>query len=158
MIKKLLLILFLVTTSVSYVNAAKDNNQTNLKDGGKTVMNDTTLKDYEAVKNILNKYLEAGRAGKSSVLRPYVHENALMYGRTNSELSGGSIEALFTYLDTNPAAKEMKAEITSIDIAEGIAYGKVESDNWNGARFTDMFLLVKDGNDWKILTKTFFTH
>lgn len=53
---------------------------------------------------------------------------------------------------------EMVAEITTIDIAGDVAYAKVESDNWHGERYTDMFLLVRDGDTWKLLTKVFHTH
>lgn len=158
MMKIFLSLLVFAVFTVNSANAAKNETQSDLYNGGISAMNETKIQDYEAVKDTLNKYIEAGRAGKSSILHPYVHKDALMFGRTNGELSGGSIEELFVYLDTHPAAKEMKAEITTIDIAEGIAYAKIESNNWNGANFTDMFLLVKDGKDWKILTKTYYTH
>lgn len=49
----------------------------------------------------------------------------------------------------------MEADITSVDIAGNIAYARVESNNWHGARFSDMFLLLKVNGDWKILIKVF---
>ena len=155
--KKVLLTLFCAVTAIYSASAAPNATQPNLNKG-ETAMTKTSVKDYEAVKAVLNKYLDAGREGKSDILRPYVHKDALMFGRAGGKLEGGSIDNLFAYLDSHPAAKELEAEITEIDIVEGIAHAKVESDNWNGARFTDMFLLVKDGNDWKILTKTFYAH
>ncbi len=125
---------------------------------GEITMQETKVSDFEAVKSALNKYLEAGKQGKSSVLRPAVYRDAIMYSAAGGKVEGGSIDALFDYLDGNPAAPEIEAEITAVDIAGNIAYVKVESDKWHGARYTDMFLLVKEGNDWKILTKVFHTH
>ncbi len=125
---------------------------------GEITMQETEVSDYEAVKAALNKYLKAGKQGKSSVLRPAVYKDAIMYSAAGGKVEGGSIDALFDYIDGNPAAPEIEAEITATDIAGNIAYAKVESDKWHGARYTDMFLLVKDGNEWKILTKVFHTH
>ncbi len=121
-------------------------------------MNEIKVSDYEAVKATLNKYLEAGKQGKSEILRPAVYKDAIMYSAPNEKVEGGSINALFDYLDNNPAAPAIEAEITSVDIAGNIAYTKVESNNWHGARYTDMFLLVKENGEWKILTKVFHTH
>ncbi len=81
-----------------------------------------------------------------------------MYSTPNGKVEDGSIRALFEYLDSNPAVTELEADIAAVEIAGNIAYAKIESNNWHGARYTDMFLLVKEGNDWKILTKVFHTH
>jgi len=156
MMKKLLF-LFLAMFAVSSANAAENKPQPNLNERINT-MNETSVKDFEAVKKALNNYLEAGRKGDSKILQPSAYKDAIMYSAPNGKVEGGSIKALFDYLDGNPAAPELEADITAVDIAGNIAYAKVESNNWHGARYTDMFLLVKDGNEWKILTKVFHTH
>ncbi len=115
-----------------------------------------SVKDYQAVKETLNKYLEAGKQGKSEIMKPAFHKDAIMYTSADGNVSGGAIQGLFDYIDNNPAAPEIKAEITSIEIAGNIAYAQVESDNWHGERFSDMFLLLKDNGDWKIITKVFY--
>lgn len=117
-----------------------------------------SVKDYQAVKETLNKYLEAGKQGKSEIMKPAFHKDAIMYTSADGNVSGGAIQDLFDYIDNNPAAPEIKAEITSIEIAGNIAYAQVESDNWHGERFSDMFLLLKDNGDWKIITKVFYTN
>lgn len=117
-----------------------------------------SVNDYQAVKDTLNKYLEAGKKGKSEIMKQAFHKDAIMYNADNGEINGGKIKALFDYIDNNPAAPEIEAEITSIDIAGNIAYARVESNNWHGARFSDMFLLLKDNGVWKILTKVFYTN
>lgn len=121
-------------------------------------MTTTSIKDFEAVKRALNNYLEAGRKGESKILRPSTYKDAIMYGVSEGKVSGGSIESLFEYIDNNAAATQLEAEITAVDIVGNIAYAKVESNNWHGVRYTDMFLLVKEDGNWKILTKVFHTH
>lgn len=153
MLKKILFMvaIFGMFAMPSYAADINPNN-------GENTMTDTSVKDYEAVKVALNKYLEAGKQGKSEVMKPAFHKDAIMYTSAKGEISGGAIQGLYDYIDGNPAAPEIEAEITAIDIAGTVAYARVESNNWHGARFSDMFLLVKEGNEWKILTKVYYTH
>lgn len=152
MLKK---ILFLAILGISITSANAADISVNNDKGDKSMV---SVNDYQAVKDTLNKYLEAGKKGKSEIMKQAFHKDAIMYNADNGEINGGEIKALFDYIDNNPAAPEIEAEITSIDIAGNIAYARVESNNWHGARFSDMFLLLKDNGVWKILTKVFYTN
>lgn len=154
--KKILFLCFALLTA-SVVNAANNEMSVNLCKGS-IAMKEVSVKDYEAVKKALNNYLEAGRKADSRILKSSVYKDAIMYSADEGKVDGGSINSLFEYLDNNPPATELEADITSVDVAGNIAYAKVESDKWHGARYTDMFLLVKENNEWKILTKVFHTH
>ena len=154
---KKILFLCLALLTASVVNAANNEMSVNLCKGS-IAMKEVSVKDYEAVKKALNNYLEAGRKADSRILKSSVYKDAIMYSADEGKLDGGSINSLFEYLDNNPPATELEADITSVDVAGNIAYAKVESDKWHGARYTDMFLLVKENNEWKILTKVFHTH
>lgn len=114
--------------------------------------------DLNGVKQAIDDYINAGKQGRADILRPSVYKDAIIYSAPNGTVSGGSMETLFEFLDGNPAATGMRAAITAVDIAGDIAYAKVESDNWHGNRYTDMFLLVRDGAKWKLLAKVFHTH
>ncbi len=120
--------------------------------------NSTPVQEYEAIRKVIGLYVEAGLQAKSEIMKPAFHQEAIMYGFGGGQLSGGPIQGLFDYIDGNPKAANLKAEITTIDIVGDIAHVRAESDDWNGARYSDMFLLVKDNGQWKILTKTFYTH
>lgn len=148
-------ILFLVIFGISITSTNAADIRINNDKGDKSMV---SVSDYQAVKNTLNKYLEAGKKGKSEIMKSAFYKDAIMYNADNGNINGGAIKALFDYIDANPAAPEIEAEITSIDIAGNIAYAKVESNNWHGARFSDMFLLLKDNGTWKILTKAFYTN
>lgn len=156
MFKKLFILAAMYGIFIS--SSAASEIQTTTPQQGEKVMTETTVNDYEAVKKAINQYLEAGKKGKSEVMKSAFHKDAIMYTSANSEISGGAIQNLFDYIDSNPAAPEIEAQITAVDIAGTIAYARVESNNWHGARFSDMFLLLKEGNEWKIITKTYFTH
>ena len=114
--------------------------------------------EYEAIRKVMNLYIEAGREAKSDIMKPAFHKDAIMYGVAGTEAKGGPIQNLYDLVDGGPKAVELKAEITTIDIADNIAHVRLEADNWNGARYTDMFLLLKDKGDWKIITKVFLDH
>lgn len=114
--------------------------------------------DYAAIRNVLNSYIQSGIQGKSDIAKPAFHADAIIYGSAGGKVNGGPIQGLFDIIDGGPPAKDMNAEITNIDIVENIAHVRVESDNWNGARYSDMFLLLKENDTWKIITKTFYVH
>lgn len=118
----------------------------------------SSFNDYEAIRNVMNLYIEAGRQAKSEIMKPAFHKDAIIYGTSGAEVTGGPIQGLFDYVDAKPKAAGLQAEITAIDIANNIAHVRVESNNWNGARYSDMFLLLKDGDGWKIITKVYFNH
>ncbi len=155
MFKKLLLLAMMFAMFENQALAIENNSNSNQ---GENVMIETSVNDYEAVKAELNKYLQAGIQGKSEIMKPAFHKDAIMYTSDTGNISGGTIQGLYDYIDGNPAAPEIKAEITAIDIAGTIAYARIESENWHGARFSDMFLLLKEGNEWKIITKVYYTH
>lgn len=136
---------------------AKDKKDNNLSQQRSTKV-ETNLSDYQAIRDSLNLYIEGGRQGKSSIMKIAFHPQAVMYGHVDGKLVGGPIQILFDGIDNAPAAKNLKADVTKIDIAGKIAQAQVESRDWSGASYTDMFQFVKDGSEWKILVKEYHTH
>ena len=114
--------------------------------------------DYAAIRQVVGLYIQSGKEGKSEIMQPAFHKDAIIYGVEKGVISGGPIQELFNFIDKHPEAKELNAEITAVDIAGTIACVRVESDKWHGARYSDMFLLLKDKEGWKIITKVFHTH
>lgn len=144
-------------TVVGAIELNKLNNNQQRSEKMETIRTD--LSDYEGVKHALGLYIEAGKQGKSSIMKESFLPQAVMYGHDEKgKLIGGPIQSLFDIIDNNPPAKNLKAEITKVEIAGLIAQAQVESYDWNGARYTDMFQLVKDGSQWKVLVKEYHTH
>lgn len=147
----------LFATSAGIVNAAPTNAAVSPKPAIQAAAK-IEMADYAAIRHVLGLYIDGGRQGKSAVMKPAFHTNAVMRGGPGNSVDGGPIQGLFDYIDSHPAASGLNAEITKIEVQNQIAYARIESDNWNGARFSDMFLLIKDKGEWKILTKIFHQH
>lgn len=118
-------------------------------------MSKSYFEDYTAIRKVMEQYAESAREGKSSIMQKVFDKNAIMYSQSEGKISGGPIQALFDGIDSRPPSKDVEVEITSIQVYETIANARVESRNWGGASYSDMFLLIKDGQDWKIITKIY---
>lgn len=114
--------------------------------------------DIQAIRKVMDYYIQGGIQGKSDIMKKAFHADAIMYGQHEGKLAGGPIQNLYDFIDNAPPAKDLKGEVTCIDVHGTVAIVKVEARDWNGASFSDRFLLVKDGNDWKILTKVYHTN
>ncbi|MGJ7903118.1 nuclear transport factor 2 family protein [Lysobacter sp. 1R34A] len=120
---------------------------------------EASVEDYAAIRRVLERYLQAGREGNSELMRAAFLPQATIHGlAADGSLSGGPIRSLFDYIDSAPAARQLQAQIVSIEIVGTIAQARVESDQWNGARYSDLFQLLKLGGEWKILSKIYHTH
>ena len=118
----------------------------------------TARKDGAAVRAALDSYIDAGRQGRSGIMRDAFLPQATIYGHgADGTLSGGPIATLFDYVDTHSPATELEAHVVSIEIFGTIAQARVESSNWHGARYTDLFQLLKVDGEWKILSKIYDT-
>jgi hypothetical protein len=49
---------------------------------------------------------------------------------------------------------ESSYELTSINVAEDVATVRIESQ-FGTAKFADIFAMVKDGDQWKIVSKVY---
>lgn len=113
------------------------------------------VSDYEAVINVVSKYTEGCKEGKSEIMKPAFTENALMYGYLNGQLYHGSIEALYGAVDQFGPAPESKTRIDVLSIEGTAATVRVILEDWHGIAFTDFHNLLKMDGEWKIVAKVF---
>src|SRR5262245_53582877 len=59
-------------------------------------------------------------------------------------------------LTRTPQPRGSKPRMVSIDIIDTIAAVRLELDDWNGHRYTDLF--IKANGEWKIMNKAFHQH
>lgn len=118
----------------------------------------TSADDRDAIMRTLQIYIDGGKSGKSTDMKPAFHDGATIHGYVGPDLFGGPIQVLFDWVDENDPATELKSNITNIDIAGTIATARVELDNWTGHKFTDMFTLLKTDGEWQIISKVFYLH
>ncbi len=123
-------------------------------------MNDLSpdLRQREAITKTLQHYIDGARSGKGDDMKPAFHKDATIFGYAGSDLFGGPIQQLFEWSDQNGPAAELQARIASIDLAKTVATVRLELTNLKGARYTDMFTLLKIDGEWKIMSKVFHLH
>ena len=112
-------------------------------------------KDLESISSVIESYVEGGRKGEASIMRTAFHKNATIHGLANGNLFGGPIQIMFDWVNENPPATKLKAEIVNIDLANTVATARVELSDWNGAKYTDQFTLLKENDAWSITSKVF---
>lgn len=101
----------------------------------------------------LDLYCEASVKGDSKIAEPAFAPTATMSYAEDGKLVSVPIKALFDYYDqTGP--QPASYEITSCNVATDVAIVSIDS-KFGGTRFADMFTLVKDGGDWKIISKIY---
>ena len=114
--------------------------------------------DYEAITNILNRYIDGARSGRGEDMKPAFHRDATVFGYVGGELFAGPIQQLFDWNDENGPATGLRAWIASIDVVDTVATVRLELENWTGHRFTDLFTLLSVDGQWRIMNKVFHLH
>ncbi len=120
------------------------------------------ISDYDGIVAAMDHYLEGVRTGSSAVMKARFHEHCTFYGYFNGQLLAGAIQMLFDWVDGNGPAAEMEWRFASIEILKTIAVVRLELENVKGklagatgARFSDLFQLIKVESKWLISQKSF---
>ena len=123
-------------------------------------MNDmpADARQHDAIAKAIQPYIDGMKSGKGDDMKPAFHNDATIYGYAGADLFGGPIQQLFDWSDQSGPAAELQVRIARIDVAETVATVRLELTNLNGARYTNMFTLLKVDGDWKIISKVFHLH
>ena len=116
------------------------------------------VSDYDAIADVLKRYTDGAKSGRSDDMKPVFHEDATIFGYAGTDLFAGSIQQLFDWNDANGPAADLQLHIASVDIVDTVATVRLELDNWTGLRFTDLFTLFREDGAWKITNKVFHLH
>jgi len=115
-------------------------------------------KDTKNISSVIQTYVEGGRKGDASIMKPSFHKNAIIHGHTDGGLLAGPIQLMFDYITESPPAPNLEAKIVSIDLANTVATARVELTDWLGTRYTDQFTLLKENSIWTITSKVFHAY
>lgn len=122
---------------------------------GKQSCCQATLDEIDGIKKALGYYTEAAVKGDSKIAMQCFAPAATMSYAEGDSLVTVPIQALYDYYDqTGPHGASY--EIADCSVAGGVAMVRIES-KFGENEFTDMFTLVKDGSDWKIVSKVYQT-
>ncbi len=103
----------------------------------------TNVSEYDVIAKVIQHYIDGAKSGKGDDMKPAFHKDATIFGYAGADLFAGPIGQLFAWNDGNGPAKELQARIASIDLVDTVATVRLELDNWTGARYTDLFTLLK---------------
>lgn len=109
--------------------------------------------EYLGIARAIEYYFEAGRKGDSRYMKEVFLPEANIYFTREGKVAGGPIQLLFDMVEGKPSPTEILYDIAAIDIAGNIATVRLEIADWAGNTYTDMFTMVKDGENWKIASK-----
>ncbi len=115
-------------------------------------------KDIQDISSVIQIYVEGGRKGDASIMKPSFRKNAIIHGHTDGGLLAGPIKMLYDWVESNPPAPDLEAKIVNIDLANTIATARVELTDWLGTRYTDQFTLLKENGTWTITSKVFHAY
>jgi hypothetical protein len=118
----------------------------------------TAVQEYDAIAATIQHYIDGGRTGSSAEMRRAFHPGATIFGHFGPDLLASPIQALYDWVDQNPPAPGLQVRLASVDIAGTIATARLEIDDWDGHRFTDMFTLLKVDGRWQVINKVFHLH
>ena len=116
------------------------------------------LRDYQAIADTLQTYLDGAREPSADLMKRAFHPESQIFGHLGDHLLADPIEALWTWHEDNGPATDVVAQFSIFDVCETIAVVRVEADNWTGHRFTDYLSLLKVDGEWTVVNKVFHAH
>lgn len=140
---------------------AQADTQPHDKQVSHTIVNKPTYVDeYQAITEVLNKYIEGCKQAKSSIMKPAFDEHATMYSvGADGKLAGGAITTLFKGIDEDfRPSPNAQAAITRIEIVGTAASARIDANEMSGISFTDFFHLLKVEGKWTVVSKIFQAH
>jgi len=118
--------------------------------------NINAVQDYEDVLAAMEGYVQGLKTGNVAELKKTFHENAVMYGHLGNDLSQGSIDNLYTYVEKFGAAPNIKTNLTVLHKTPTTAIVRIEMEHDAADEdFTDYHSLIKINGEWKVVSKLF---
>ena len=108
--------------------------------------------EIPAIRKTLDMYIEASVKGDSRIAGPAFASTATISHAENGKLVSAPISDLFAFYDSG--SMPASYEISACNVAGDVAIVRIES-RFGETRYADMFSLVKDGSEWKIISKVF---
>lgn len=118
--------------------------------------NINTVQDYEEVLAAMEGYVNGLKTGNVEELKKTFHQDAIMYGHLGNDLSQGSVDNLYTYVEKFGAAPNIKTNLTVLHKTPTTAVVRIEMEHDAADEdFTDFHSLIKIDGSWKVVAKLF---
>lgn len=118
--------------------------------------NINTVQDYEDVLAVMEGYVNGLKTGNVAELKKTFHKDAIMYGHLGNDMSQGSIDNLYIYVEKFGAAPNIKTNLTVLHKTPTTAVIRIEMEHDAADEdFTDFHSLIKIDGAWKVVAKLF---
>ena len=146
-------ILFL---TIACENVKTENHNQEIKEEkmDNSKFNNATSEQLEGINKALEAYINAAVKGDSKIAEKVFTDNATISHIENDSLISLPIQALYDYYNSDVCPQPASYTITACNVSDDVAIVAIDSD-FGGTKFDDMFSMVKDGKDWKIVSKIF---
>lgn len=156
LINRISLILCILFVTAACENGKSENGNQEIKEEKMDTnkFNNATPEQLEGISKALDAYIDAAIKGDSKIAEPVFTDNATISHIENDSLISLPIKALYDYYNSDVCPQPASYSITSCNVSGDVAIVAIDSD-FGGTKFDDMFSMVKDGKDWKIVSKVF---
>lgn len=114
-----------------------------------------SIDDFNKVEQAARKFAESVGSGKSEICKPAFLPEAVMFGFLDGKLEAGTIQNLYNNIDNAGADPKYVSRVDVLYVDGTVAIARVLEDNWSGHNFSDYLMLLKMGDDWKIVAKVY---
>ena len=108
----------------------------------------------KGIEKAVGYYIEGGRKGDSKITSKAFAQWATMSWSNNGKLTTVPIQALYEYVDKSGAQTVTHGDIKVCAKTDTTAVVSVDTQ-FGDAKYTDMFSLVRNGDEWKIVAKIY---
>jgi hypothetical protein len=112
----------------------------------------------EQIERTIGKYVEGARTGDPGLMRDAFLAEATVRGSYGGEPIDWTLQEFCELIARGGPAPDLGAKIAAVEVSGTAAMARLEAVNWRGTRYTDFFVLLKRGGDWRIASKVFFAH
>ena len=119
---------------------------------------DASFATYRAIHTTLGHYIEGARTGSARQMRLAFLETARIQGSYTGKPADWTLDEFCALIEKSGPATEVEASVVTVELAGTAAMARLEARNWRGTRYTDFFVLLQRGGEWRIASKVFFAH
>ena len=116
--------------------------------------------DENGIREAITYYADGMKTGNPEILKKGFHQQAILCGYLGDEKIAAPIEALYEWVQSNPApaasGEHFECSILAIEITGRVASATVRETS-HEENVIDYFHLLKDGDRWWIVSKLWDT-
>jgi hypothetical protein len=133
------------------------NNSINTTDMN-TQNENQSFNEIKEVAIALEPYIRSAKTGDGALTRTAFYDHAHIVGSIGGAYYNMTADDFGGAVSEGGPSENVQSYIAWIDVSGPAAAAKVEFLDWNGARFTDFFVLYKNEGEWKISGKVYDSH